>query len=209
MVLAPLALYCGFLAWAHGGVRSRAVSGPVDLFFLFFGLSGLFFVGPAHALVPIDALIDKGGLAWVLMMLLYFLFALLLGLTRRFRLTVYNISLEGVRRRLHEYTDRYSIAMETAGDVFHFPANGVTLFLEAFPAMKTVTATVLGRSPKSLDGAIFEKDLTVILGGVADGVSPLRKYCVVLFLTLAFGTMATAVCDSGEWTRGFLFYLFS
>lgn len=207
----PLLFYLGYLAWMNRRGAVRVVSGPVDVFALGAGLMGFVFIGPMQMLVPIDALIARGWIVWLMMGTLYLLAVALIGLSRRPRLTIYNIAPERARESFRRFAAALDSEAQFAGDAAYLPRGEMELLLDVFPA--TGSAQLLLRRPtkdatwrRRFERLAIE---SFTAGGDITEARPFRFcFTALFFLTAAGVTLLTALYP-GEILYGLLYYLYS
>jgi len=96
----PFALYLIALALIQARSKSFVVDGRRDFLALAFATSGLFFIGPGQLAPPWGACEVWGAYVWILIALLYFLTATIIGAASRTRLVVYNATRSTLRSAL-------------------------------------------------------------------------------------------------------------
>lgn len=210
-VMVPLVFYFGYLAWMNRRKAVRVVSGAADLAALAAGLLGFVFIGPIQMLVPIDALIARGGVIWLMTGALYLLLMAFIGLSRRPRMVIYHISPESARQAFAQLAAELDTNAKTAGDAAYLPTKDAQLLLDVFPA--TGTAQVLLRqSVKDPMGRVqFERQTARTFAQADPGTAtgPLRCCFSLLFLIFTLGTAALVALYTDEIFGGVLFYLYS
>lgn len=210
-VMTPLGFYFGYLAWMNRRGAVRVVSGAADIVALAAGLFGFVFIGPIQMLVPIDALIARGWVIWLMTGALYLLFMALIGLSRRPRMVIYHISPDLARQAFKRLAVELDSDAQMAGNAAYLPANGAELLLDVFPA--TGTAQVLlrqGAKDPAWRVRFFRQTAETFAqteSGTATG--PLRRCFSLLFLISVIGTAALMALYTDEIFGGLLFYLYS
>ena len=148
LALGPVAVYLVILGSVNLSRRPFLVSGVRDAAALGIALAGFVIVGPMLMFFP-DALaahIDPKyvKLLWGLMVALYGLGLVLVLLTMRPRLVIYNISSDQLRPILAEVVGRLDPDARWAGDSLMLPALGVQLHLDSLPWMRNVSLVSAG-----------------------------------------------------------------
>ena len=148
LALGPIAIYLLLLGVINLARRPLVVSGGRDAAALGFALSGLVFVGPMALLFPesIAAHFGPAGTKylWLTFIGLLALCLILVLLTLRPRLIIYNISVDRFRPILAEVVERMDPDARWAGDCLFLPGLGVQLHLENFGWMRNVSLVSSG-----------------------------------------------------------------
>ncbi|HLA86048.1 MAG TPA: hypothetical protein VJL29_14750 [Thermoguttaceae bacterium] len=145
LAFAPPAVYLVALAWVNLRRRPTLVSGMRDMAALALALAGLVMVGPMELCFPESAALHLlGSLVWIPLVSLYGLCVVLVLLTMRPRLVVYNISIEELRRVLADVVGQLDPEARWAGDSLSLPRLGVQLHLDAAARMRNVSLVASG-----------------------------------------------------------------
>jgi hypothetical protein len=148
LALGPVAIYLAVLGALNLSRRAVLVSGTRDAAALGLAVSGLIFVGPMQLFFP-DVELSRAGPLGAMMLLaiqvsLYGLLLVLVLLTLRPRLIVYNMSAEQLRSILAETVARLDAAARWAGDSLAMPNLGVQLHLDGHAEMRNVALVSSG-----------------------------------------------------------------
>jgi len=132
LAFGPLAAYLLAVAAVNLRRRPTVVSGMRDMAAMGLALVGLVMVGPMELGFPESAALHLlGSWVWVPLVALYGLCVVLVLLTMRPRLVVYNISAEELRRSLAEVVTELDAEARWAGDSLSLPRLGVQLHLDS------------------------------------------------------------------------------
>jgi len=140
----PLAAYGLVLAIVNARRRPLVVSGGSDVVTLGIALSGVAFVGPMELFRPEAATVELGNYIWVALLLFYWLSVLLVMLTARPRIVVYNISPDELHPALAETANRLDPEARWAGNHLSLPRLGVQLHLDSLDIMRNVSLAPSG-----------------------------------------------------------------
>jgi hypothetical protein len=167
LALGPVAVYLLLLGMINLSRRPFLVSGTRDAAALGLALSGLVIVGPLAMLFPQGAATRLGHFGiewvWVLMLALYGLCLVLVLLTLRPRLVIYNIAADQLRPILAELVERLDPEARWAGDGLLLPALGVQLHLEGLAWIRNVSLVSAGPNQDYAGWRRLEAELTVAL----------------------------------------------
>lgn len=140
----PLAVYLAIIAAINLVRRPFVVSAVRDVGALGLAVSGLIIVGPVELFFPSAAAIHFGAWVWLLLIALYGLCLILVLLTLRPRITVYNIPAEELRAILADLAPRLDANARWAGESLAMPQLGVQLHLEGSSAMRNISLIAAG-----------------------------------------------------------------
>lgn len=149
LALGPVAVYVSLIGAINLSRRPFLVSGTRDTAALGLAVSGLVMVGPAELFFPLTASLrfePFPWLVWVLLAVLYALCLVLVLLTLRPRLVIYNISSDELRPILADLVAGLDAEARWAGDGLVLPNLGVQLYLDSLPAMRNVSLVAAGRN---------------------------------------------------------------
>jgi hypothetical protein len=167
LALGPVAVYLLLLGMLNLSRRPLLVSGTRDASALGLALSGLVIVGPLALFFPIGTANHMGRfgmeLVWLLMLAMYGLCLVLVLLTLRPRLVIYNISADQLRPILAELVERLDSQARWAGDSLLLPALGVQLHLESVAWMRNVSLVSAGPHQDHAGWKRLENELTAAL----------------------------------------------
>ncbi len=144
LALGPVAMYLLLLGGLNLSRRPFLMSGVRDAAFLALAISGLVIVGPIELFFPFEAASRYGPPVWLLLLVLYALCVLLVLLLLRPRLVIYNISVDRLRPILAELVKRLDPEARWAGDSLALPALGVQLYVDGFPAFRSISLVSVG-----------------------------------------------------------------
>lgn len=198
IAVCPLAGYFAFLAGLHGRARSTVVFGTIDLLLLSLGLSGLVFIGPFQLVAPVESLVDKGWLAWGMILVLYFLFVLLTGQLRRIRLVVYSVDPKDARDALNHWAKTLDPKVERAGDSWFFPERELEIRLDLFSAARCAVVKIQGKKPTPAEWLPLEKSLAAALAGLPGKRGRVGWLFAALALIFAASAVALWIRHDGE-----------
>jgi hypothetical protein len=153
LAFGPLAVYLLLLGAINLARRPLLVPGTRDAAALGLALSGLMIVGPLALLFPETLALHLGPAGfryvWIGLVVLYGLCLVLVLLTLRPRLVIYNISVDQLRPILAELVARLDAAAHWAGDSLVLPGLGIQLHLDNTAAMRNISLVSTG--PKQDD----------------------------------------------------------
>ena len=144
VALGPLAVYLLFLGGVNLLRRPCLVSGTRDTAALALAVVGLVMIGPAELFFPLAASIRLGPFVWVLLLSLYLLAVVLVLLTVRPRLVIYNISMDELRPILAEVVGKLDPDARWAQDSLALPNLGVQLHVESLARLRNVSLVASG-----------------------------------------------------------------
>ncbi len=169
LALGPVAIYLILLGVINLLRRPLVVSGGRDAAALGLAVSGLAFVGPMALLFPQSV---AAHFAPVTAKYLWLLFAGMLAiglvvvlLTLRPRLVIYNISVDQLRPILAEVVQRMDTEARWAGDCLYLPGLGVQLHIESFSGMRNVSLLSAGPKQDYQGWSRLETELAAALRG--------------------------------------------
>lgn len=163
VALGPLATYLIVLGLINLSPRPMLTTGGRDVAALALALAGLVVAGPMELFMVEQAAVVMGGLVWVLLLLGYFLIVVLLILTLRPRLVVYNTSADQLRPILAAVVARLDGEARWAGESLNMPQLGVQLHVEAWPMLHNVQLVSAGPNQNLLGWRRLEDELAIAL----------------------------------------------
>jgi uncharacterized membrane protein len=170
LAFGPVAIYLVLLGALNLARRSFLVSGTRDAAALALAVSGLLMVGPMELFFPEAALARLGSSAGALLLAfyvaLYGLSLVLLLLTLRPRLIIYNIAADQLRPILAETVERLDPAARWAGDSLALPGLGVQLHVDSHAAMRNVSLVSAGPHQDYVGWRRLERALAAALARV-------------------------------------------
>lgn len=177
---APLAIYFLVMGLVNLSRRPFLVSGVRDLGILCLAMTGFFVIGPLELFFPENAAWRFGPYAWLLVITVYVLVVVLILLSQRPRLHIYNISLTDLRPVLSDLAMELDPQARWAGDALAMPALGIQLYLEQSTFTKTVSL-IASKKVQNLDGwRVLENSLRRAMRRFS---SPQKHHAgIVLFL---------------------------
>lgn len=146
LAFVPLAAYFVALAAVHLSKRPRLVTGFRDSAALALGLSGLAIIGPIELFFPREAGVVFAQYVWLLLGALYGLAVLLLLLSERPRLVIYDLTLDELRPLLARTCERIDPTTRWAGQSLALPGVGMELRADA-SWLRTISIRSLGAPP--------------------------------------------------------------
>jgi len=166
LAFGPLAVYLLMIAAVNLRRRPTVVGGTRDMATLGLALAGLVMVGPMELCFPESAALHLlGPWVWGLLLSLYGLCVVLVLLTMRPRLVVYNISMEELRRVLAEVVAELDAEARWAGDGLSLPHLGVQLHLDK-AGMRNVSLVASGPHQNYLGWHKLHRAVAASLGKV-------------------------------------------
>jgi hypothetical protein len=144
LALGPVAIYLLLLGVVNLSRQTLLVSGGRDAAALALAISGLMLAGPMELLVPFEAEIFFGPYVWILLPVIYVMCVVLWLLTMRPRLVLYNTTADKLRPVLADVVARLDAETRWAGDCIVLPGLDVQLFVDGFPALRSVSLIAAG-----------------------------------------------------------------
>jgi len=143
IALGPLAVYLLLLGLLNASTRPFLTTGTRDTAALGLAISGFVVAGPMELFFPeaaanILAELGLGGFVWLVLLGLYGLCLLLLVLTLRPRLVIYNVTVDQLRPILADVVSGLDPDARWAGDSLTLPRWHVQLHIESYVAMRNV-----------------------------------------------------------------------
>ena len=140
----PLVVYLLILGTINLGRRPLVTTGTRDAAALGIAISGFIAAGPMELFFLEMTAAAIGGWVWALMLTAYFLVLLLVVLTMRPRLVIYNATVEQIRPVLADVVSRLDDQSRWAGESLVMPNLGVQLHVDAATFMKNVQLVSTG-----------------------------------------------------------------
>ena len=144
IALGPLTVYLMLMGLINASRQPFVTSGARDVFSLALGISGLIMIGPLRLFVPEQALTAFGAWTWALLGAFYILSVLLVGMTSRPRLVVYNISSTQLKTTLGKLVAELDSSAKWAGDSVELPQMGIQLSIESKNSMRSCQIVAVG-----------------------------------------------------------------
>ena len=127
----PLAVYMLIIGALNLRRRPYVQSGFADTILVGLAVSGMALVGPMDLFVPETAAYRFGWLLRLLLLALYMLVLLLVALSRRPRMVVYNVRFNDVRTAMAEVVRAFDDSSHWAGRSAYLPTRGLDFFVES------------------------------------------------------------------------------
>jgi hypothetical protein len=147
----PLAMYLVVLGIINLSPRPTLTSGTRDLLALGLAIVGFVAVGPMELFLPEAAVTLYGGWVWGMLIASYLLLLVLVALTVRPRLVIYNVTTEQLYPLLEEVLARHDKQFRWVGSNIVSEELGLQLHLEVYAPLKNVQLVATG-GQQSLDG---------------------------------------------------------
>jgi hypothetical protein len=168
----PLAMYLVVLGMVNLSPRPTLTSGTRDLLALGLAIVGFVVVGPMELFLPEAAITLYGGWVWGMLVSSYLLMLVLIALTVRPRLVVYNITSEQLFPVLEEVLARHDKQFRWVGTTVVSQELGLQFYVEVYAPLKNVQLVASG-GHQSLDGwHKLEVDLRQALRSAAGTPNP-------------------------------------
>ena len=173
LAFGPPAVYLLGVAAINLRRRPTVATGTRDLAVLALALAGLIAVGPMEIGFPESAALALfGSLVWIPLFVLYGLFVVMVLLTVRPRLIIYNISADQMRQLLAEVVESLDAEARWAGDSLFLPRLGVQLHLDASRAMRNISLVANGPNQSHLGWQKLHRQLAASARKVRVGRNP-------------------------------------
>ena len=168
LAFGPLALYLLAVAALNLRRRPTLVSGTSDTAAMALALLGVVMIGPMELFFPESAALHPliGRLVWVPLVSLYGLCVVLVLLSMRPRIVVYNISIEELRRALADVVAELDPEARWAGDNLFLPRLGVQLHLDSVVRMRNISLVASGPHQNYLGWHKLHRSLATSLRGL-------------------------------------------
>src|SRR5262245_59210715 len=163
VALGPLAMYLIVLGLINLSPRPLLTTGGRDIAALALALGGLVAAGPMELFMVEEAAVQFGGWVWAILLTGYALGVVLLILTMRPRLIIYNTKLDEIRPILAAVVARLDSKARWAGESLVMPQLGVQLHLESWPMMHNVQLVSAGPDQNLLGWRRLEIELAISL----------------------------------------------
>jgi hypothetical protein len=168
----PLAMYLIVLGSINLSPRPTVTSGTRDLVALGLAILGFVVVGPLELFLPEAAVTLYGGWVWGMLVASYLLLVVLVALTVRPRLVVYNTTTEQLYPVLEEVLARHDKQFRWVGTNVVSQELGLQFHVEVYAPLKNVQLVATG-GQQSLDGwHKLEVDLRRAMRGAAGTPNP-------------------------------------
>ncbi|HZN34477.1 MAG TPA: hypothetical protein VFB80_11685 [Pirellulaceae bacterium] len=163
VALGPLAMYLIVLGLINLSRRPLLTTGGRDVAALALALGGLVAAGPMELFMVEEAAVQFGGWVWAILLTGYCLGVVLLILTIRPRIIIYNTSTDEIRPILEAVVARLDSEARWAGESLVMPQLGVQLHLESWPMMHNVQLVSAGSDQNLLGWRRLEIELAGVL----------------------------------------------
>lgn len=199
----PLTLYFLYVSRLNSYSHPVVVSGTKDNVALALGLSGFVLVGPGQLIMPVGALIDKGLLAWILLLALYLLLVLFFSGFLRHRIVLYNTSPEQVRSLIAELAFRKELEIQWLGDTLDLPKLGVHLTMETMPLFCHVSLVASGKQGQPGGWSQLETSLREVVVASPSGTKTAFRFFFAISLVMLVIITLVGTCCSEAVLQGF------
>ena len=163
LALGPVAVYLIMLGGINLARRPFVVCGTRDTAVLGLAVSGMFMAGPFELFYPNAASVQFGSFVWVFLASLYGLCLILLLLSQRPRLVIYNIAIDELRPVLADLVEQLDEDGRWAGDSLSLPNLGVQLHIDSSAAMRNASLISSGPIQSHAGWQKLESGLTATL----------------------------------------------
>jgi hypothetical protein len=163
VALGPVAMYLLVLGAINLSQRPLLTTGGRDAAALALALVGLVAAGPMELFMPEPAAELMGGWVWAVLLVGYFLGVILLILTMRPRLVVYNMNADQLRPILAAVVARLDPEARWAGESVSLPQLGVNLHVEAWAILQNVQLVSAGPDQNIFGWRRLETELAAAL----------------------------------------------
>ncbi len=141
-------------------------------------------VGPVNLFVPNSALTVFGPWAWVLLLALYMLVSLLIGISCRPRLVIYNLSSEQLKSVLARLVAQLDPDARWAGDSVELPNLGMQLSIDKRNAMRSCQIIAVGIEQNQSNWSKLKRELATELNKVEVTTNPFAISMIAVALLL-------------------------
>ena len=197
LALGPVAVYLLILGVINLSRRPFVVCGTRDTAALGLAVSGFFMIGPFELFYPNAASILFGSFIWLFLAALYGLCLILLILSQRPRLVIYNIAVDELRPVLADLVEQLDDDGRWAGDSLSLPNLGVQLHIDSSTAMRNASLVSSGPIQSHLGWRKLESGLTTALSRF--GVRRNSRAALLLIGGLAIcGMLVNVIVDDPQ-----------
>jgi hypothetical protein len=190
--LVPMAVYLLVLGALHLRRRPYVQTGFADTMLLGMALSGMVLVGPLDLFIPETAAYRFGWFFRVLLVALYVLILLLVAISRRPRMVIYNVRFRDLRPAIEEVVSALDSSAHWSGRSAYLPASGVDFFIDPEPPSRTIQITALSRDISFTQWTSLRRNLARSLRSLA--ASPNPKAAWLIGGGVAMLLFAAALC---------------
>lgn len=159
LALGPVAVYLIVLGIINLARRPFVVSGTRDTAALGLALAGMVLAGPFDLFYPNAAAVQFGSYVWLFLAALYLLSLILVLLSQRPRVVIYNIAIDELRPILADVAVRLDGEARWAGDSLSLPNLGVQLHIECSTAMRNASLVSSGAGQSHAGWRKLESEL--------------------------------------------------
>ncbi len=191
IAVTPVGVYFLFLAWINWGRRSRVYCGVRDLGMLALGGAGLAIVGPLELFLPESTAFRLGPYAWLLMIGLYGMGALLVVLSVRPRLVVYNTTIDELTPHLSKIVQEMDPQSRWVGHGIVLPTRGIQMHMEESSSMRNVQLIATGGEQDHSSWSALRSRLCTALGKKDAAV--VRNPNAAVFLLMGLMLLAVVI----------------
>jgi hypothetical protein len=164
LALGPVAVYLILLGIINLARRPFLVGGARDTAAVGMAVSGMCAIGPFELFYPNAAAVQFGSYVWVFLAAFYGLCLILLLLSLRPRLVIYNIAVDELRPILADLVEQLDKDGRWAGDSLSLPNLGVQLHIEASTFMRSISLVSSGSVQSHAGWRKLEAKLGAALG---------------------------------------------
>jgi hypothetical protein len=199
MALGPMGAYLLALALVHSLRRPVVVEGGRDTAALALALAGFVIVGPIELFMPVQATLQFGAYAWLLMFSFYALLVFWIMLSDRPRLVVYNTTSDELRSVLSTLINELDATHRWAGRSVTLPKLRLELYVRESRLTRTVTVRSLAGvvDPRAWHLLHLSLSAAVAAENVSATAAPRRMTAVGIML-LAVGSLVTLTA-AAQW----------
>jgi hypothetical protein len=202
VALGPLATYLLVVGLINLSRRPLLTTGGRDVAALGLALAGLVAAGPLELFMPEEAAVQFGGWVWAILLAAYGLGVILLILTMRPRLILYNMNVEQLRPILAAVVARLDPEARWAGESLVMPQLGVQLHVEAWPILHNVQLVSAGPEQNLFGWRRLESELAASLrktrhaGNLFGVVAASLGICMAAILTWSLASDPAGVTQA-------------
>lgn len=199
----PLAVYLFVLGGINLSPRPVLTTSGRDAAALGIAIVGFVLVGPFELFLPERTAASFGPYVWLLLIVLYALCLVLVVLTMRPRLIVYNITAEQLRPVLSEVAKELDPEARWSGDSLHLPELGVQLAVEPQASVKLVQLSAMGSHLNMPGWRQLERRLAQALRTQRTGYNPYGATLLSFGLLFAAASVWWLMSDPARVQRAY------
>jgi len=163
VAILPLAAYFQVLGLLRLRLRPTVINGATDFMLLGSAMVGLIAIGPIELFFPRAAYSILGPWVWFVLIALYFFVIILIALNSKFKLVVYGLDSESLKKTIQECLIQEQLEATWGNDIVEIPSLGLRASIEKAGIGKTSSLEAIGRRQNPMGWYAMEKILSTQL----------------------------------------------